>query len=117
MSEEDLDRIRQKKLEELQNQALQQNQQDQFMQQQQEAYEQQKNLILRSILSSDARVRLENLRLVKKEFAEAIEIQLIRLYQAGTLQRSLKLPLTDEEFKNILGTAQKKRKDTKIRII
>jgi programmed cell death protein 5 len=117
MSDEDLDKIRKQRLEELQKQALAQNEQNQMMQKQQEAFEQQKNLLMRSILSSNARVRLENLRLAKKEFADAIEIQLIQLYQAGTLQRSLRLPLSDEEFKNILINAQKKRKDTKIRIL
>ena len=74
-------------------------------------------MIMRQLLSSDARVRLENLRMARAEFANALEMQLIQLYQAGSLQRIAKLPMADADFKSIILNAQGKKRDTKIRII
>ncbi|MHA1727761.1 MAG: DNA-binding protein [Promethearchaeota archaeon] len=117
MSDEELNKIRQQRQEELRNQiARQQNGQE--ISQREEQYNQQKNLILRRILSSDARVRLENLRLARKNFADSIESQLIRLFQTGTLQKSVNLPISDQDFKEMLANAQKgKKRNTKIKII
>jgi programmed cell death protein 5 len=117
MSDDELEKIRQKRMEELQRQAYQQQAQNQMQKQQSEEFEQQKNMLLRVLLSSDARVRLENLRLARKEFAENIEMQLIELYQKGILQKNFALPMSDESFKDLLIRAQDKKRDTKIRII
>jgi programmed cell death protein 5 len=70
------------------------------------------------ILSAEARSRLQNIKMVKKEFAESIEMQLIQLYQQGTLSQSFRLPISDGDFKIILEKIQSKNKrDTKIRIM
>ena len=117
MSDKELDKLRQKRLEEIQRQQIQQ-QQYQNMQQQQEEVENQKEIILRQILSSAARARLQNLRMSRYEYARSIEIQLIQLFQQGVLQSQMQLPLSDEVFKSILKKSQEKqKKDTKIKII
>lgn len=117
MSDEELDKIRQKRLEELRQQQMQQQQYENY-QQQQAQINQQKELLLRQILSSAARARLQNLRMSRPEYANGIEIQLIQLFQKGVLQSQMNLPLSDEMFKSILKKSQERNKrDTKIKII
>jgi len=94
--EEELERIRKKKLQEIKQQALQQ----QIAEQQQKEYESKKYQIMRLILSQEARQRLENIRMVKPQFAEQVELQLIQLYQSGRLKGST--PLQDKAFKKLL---------------
>ena len=94
--EEELENIRRKKLEQLQQQALQQ----QIAEQQEKHYNKQKYQIMRKILSQEGRQRLENIRIVKPQFAEQIELQLIQLFQSGRLRGAT--PLPDKEFKKIL---------------
>ena len=109
--EEQLENIRRRKLEELKQQALQQ----QIAEQQQKQYENQKYLIMRKILSPESRQRLENIRIVKPQFAEQIELQLIQLYQAGRLRGAT--PLADPAFKKLLEqiTASGKKKNFNIK--
>ena len=94
--EEELENIRRRKLAQLQQQAAQQ----QVAGQQQEEYNKQKYQIMRQILSQEGRQRLENIRIVKPQFAEQIELQLIQLFQSGRLRGAT--PLSDKEFKKIL---------------
>jgi programmed cell death protein 5 len=94
--EEELERIRQKKLQEIKQQALQ----HQMAEQQQKDYETKKYQIMRLILSQEARQRLENIRMVKPQFAEQVELQLIQLHQAGRLRGAT--PLQDKAFKKLL---------------
>ncbi|MHA1818989.1 MAG: DNA-binding protein [Promethearchaeota archaeon] len=121
MSEdEELKKLREKRMKEIKLQAERQQQYKEAQKEQEKAYKRQKEAILRQILSSDARLRLQNLRLAKSNFASAIENQLIQLYATGQLQRAFNLPLSDEEFKSILIKIQdqeKKRHQTRIRII
>ena len=117
MSDDELQKIRQKRLEELQRQQLQQQQYTNYQNQQQEI-DKQKEILIRKILSSGARSRLQNLRMSRPEYANAIEMQLIQLFQQGVLQSQMTLPLTDEMFKSILKKSQEKQKrETKIKII
>lgn len=117
MSDEELDKIRQKRLEELRRKQAQ-HQHYENIQRQQEEFEQQKEEILRQILSSEARSRLLNLRISRPDYAESIEMQLIQLFQQGVLQSQMNLPLSDETFKSILKKSQEKQKrNTKIKII
>lgn len=94
--EEDLENIRRKKLEQLKQQAVQQ----QLAEHQQKEYNNQKYQVMRKILSQEGRQRLENIRIVKPQFAEQIELQLIQLFQSGRLRGAT--PLPDKEFKKIL---------------
>ena len=94
--EEEIERIRRRKLQEIKQQALQQ----QIAEHQQKEYESKKYQIMRLILSQEARQRLENIRMVKPQFAEQVELQLIQLHQAGRLRGSI--PLGDKAFKKLL---------------
>ena len=94
--EEELENIRRRKLEQLQQQAVQQ----QIAGQQQKEYDNKKYQVMRQILSQEGRQRLENIRIVKPQFAEQIELQLIQLFQSGRLRGAT--PLSDKEFKKIL---------------
>ena len=72
-------------------------------------------LKFRSILSPEGRQRLENIRMVKPEFAEQIELQLIQLYQKGQLKGAT--PLSDKTFKKLLQqiSSLEKKKEFKIK--
>ena len=89
--DEELEAIKRRKLEELQQQIAQAQQAD---------YENKKYLIMRKILSVEGRQRLENIRIVKPQFAEQIEMQLIQLLQTGKLRGAI--PLPDKAFKKLL---------------
>ena len=108
MSEdEEIEALRKKRALELQRRLSQEQQRIQMQQQ----IEMQKQALLRRILSSDARQRLTNLRMVKPEFAAQIQLQLIQLAQAGRLE----IPVTDDQLKEILARLQTRRRDIKIR--
>jgi len=72
--------------------------------------EERKQNILRVILTPEARSRLTNIKMVKPEFANQLELQLISLAQQGKLP----IPLTDEQLKSILMELQEKKRDIKI---
>jgi programmed cell death protein 5 len=110
MSEEDeLEALRKRRLLELQRRLSQENQRAQVQQQ----FEAQKQALLRRILTADARQRLTNLKMVKPEFAEQLELQLIQLTQQGRIE----LPINDKQLKEILIRLQSNRRDIKIRRI
>jgi len=105
--EEELEELRRRKMGELQRR-LAQEQERIEMQQQIEA---QKQAILRQVLTPEARQRLNNLKMVKPEYAEQLELQLIQLAQTGKVN----IPITDEQLKEILARLQSRRRDIKIR--
>ena len=95
-NDDELQKIRRRKLEELQQQAAQQ----QIAEGQQKEYTEKKYMLMRKILSIEGRQRLENIRIVKPQFAEQIELQLIQLLNSGQLRGSI--PLPDNAFKKLL---------------
>jgi programmed cell death protein 5 len=109
MSDEELEELRKRKLSALQRQMSDEQKSIQAEQQ----LEQQKQALLRSILSPEARQRLANLKMVKPEFTDQLELQLIQLAQQGKLP----IPLGDEQLKKILVQLQARRRDTTIRRI
>ena len=108
-SDEELELIRQKKLAELQNSMVDEQRGDRA----QERLEAQKQALLRTILTTEARQRLTNIRMVRPEFAEQIELQLIQLAQTGRLRT----PLDDDQLKEILRRMQSQKRDFTIRRI
>jgi programmed cell death protein 5 len=109
MSDEELEEIRRRKL-----LAMQQRMDDEQKQAQAERQmEAQKQALLRQILSPEARQRLTNLKMVKPEFTEQLELQLIQLAQAGKLP----IPMSDAQLKQILIQLQSRKRETKIRRI
>lgn len=108
--EKELEEIRKKRLQQLQQQAAQ----EQMAEEQQRAFEQQKYQLMRKILSQESRQRLENIRMVKPQFAQQIELQLIQLFRAGRLKGQI--PIPDKNFKKILKQMTKSdKKDFKIK--
>lgn len=110
-NDDELERIRRRKLEELQQQAAQQ----QIADVQQKEFEEKKYLLMRKILSVEGRQRLENIRIVKPQFAEQIEMQLIQLFQSGKLRGAI--PLPDKAFKKLLEqiSTLERKKEFKIK--
>ncbi len=106
VGEEQLEELRKRRMLELQ-QRLSQEQQKAQAQQQLEA---QKQALMRRILTPEARQRISNLKMVKPEFVNALEIQLIQVAQAG----KVRIPITDEQLKEILIRLQGQRRDIKI---
>jgi programmed cell death protein 5 len=107
VSDDELEELRRRKLSALQRQASEEQRQGQVQQE----LEAQKQALLRSILSPEARQRLTNLKMVKPEFTEQLELQLIQLAQQGKLP----IPLADKQLKEILTQLQTRRRETKIR--
>ena len=107
MSDEELEAIRRRKLLALQQKMTDEQRQAQAEQQ----LEMQKQELLRQILSPEARQRLANLKMVKPEFTEQLELQLIQLAQAGKLP----IPLTDAQLKQILIQLESRKREPKIR--
>ena len=108
MSDEELEEIRRRKL-----LAMQRRENEQKQSQAERQLEAQKQALLRQILSPEARQRLTNLHMVKPQFTEQLELQLIQLAQAGKLP----IPLSDAQLKQILIQLQSRKRETKIRRI
>lgn len=106
MSDEELEELRKRKLSALQKQALDEQRNAQAQQQ----LEMQKQALLRSILSSEARQRLTNLKMVRPEYTEQLELQLIQLAQQGKIP----VPLSDEQLRQILTQLQVHKREPKI---
>ena len=70
----------------------------------------QKEIMLKQVLSSDARLRLNNVRMVKPELANAVENYLINLAAQGQAGGQI----SDEQLKQILTSAQQPKRDFKI---
>jgi programmed cell death protein 5 len=70
----------------------------------------QKDIILKQILSSEARLRLNNVKMVKPDVAVTVENYLINLASQG----KIKPPVTDEQLKQILLSIQQPKRDFKI---
>ena len=103
-NDDEMEAIRQRKLAELQQQQAAQEAQEE----QKATLEAQKQSILRQILTEEARQRLANIKLVRPQVAEAVEMRLIQLAQQG----SLSAKLTDEQLKEILTVLSEKKKTT-----
>ena len=106
-SDEELDALRQRRYSELQRAAMDEQRQAESRRQ----YEAQKQAALKQILTPEARQRLTNIRMVKPEFADQVELQLIQLAQSGRV----KLPISDDQLKEALAKLQSSRKEIRIR--
>ena len=106
MSDRELEELRRRKLSALKRQAANEQKNGQMEQQ----LEEQKQALLRSILTTEARQRLTNLKIIKPEFTDQLELQLIQLAQTGKLP----IPLSDEQLKKILVQLQSRKRETTI---
>ena len=69
-----------------------------------------KEMMLKQRLTSEARLRLNNVRMVKPELANMVENYLLGLTSQGQVTGQI----TDEQLKQILLSAQKPKRDFKI---
>ncbi len=106
---EELELIRKRKLAQLQKTLIEEQKKAELKRQ----FEIKKQEILRQILTTEARQRLANIKMVKPEFAEQLELQLIQIAQTGRIP----LPITDEQLKMILAKIQSQKREFKIRRI
>lgn len=107
MSEDELDSLRKRRMLELQQRMVDEQKQVQAQQQ----VEGQKQALLRRILTPEARRRLTNLKIVKPEFTQQLELQLIQLAQQGRIN----IPIPDEQLKELLVKLQSGKRDYTIR--
>ena len=70
----------------------------------------QKEIILRQVMSSEARNRLNNVRMVKPDLANLVENYLLNLAAQGKITGQI----SDEQLKQILSSAQQPKRDFKI---
>jgi len=70
----------------------------------------QKDMLLKQLLSSEARLRLNNVKMVKPELANMVENYLLGLASQGKTPSQI----TDDQLKQILLSAQQPKKDFKI---
>ena len=108
--DEELEKLRKKRLQELQQQAsIQEGLEEQEAQEKQ--FEEQKKIILRSILTAAARERLGRIKVARPEVVESIENQLIMVFQSGQLKNKI----NDEQLRMLLSKAIPKKRDIKIK--
>ena len=69
-----------------------------------------KEMLLKQLLTSEARLRLNNVKMVKPELANMVENYLLGLAAQGRAPSQI----TDEQLKQILMSAQQPKKDFKI---
>lgn len=107
-SDEELQRLRERRFMELQ---AQERQADEVQRAQQEA-KAQKQALMRRILTPEARQRLTNIKMVRPDYAEQLELQLIQVAQSGRV----KLPIDDDMLKRLLLQLQSSQNQRDIRI-
>lgn len=83
---------------------------DQFSDNTNNEYTAQKEQILKQILSSEARSRLNNIKMVKPELSDLVEQYLIGMATQGKLPGQL----SDDQLKQILLSIQQPKRDFKI---
>lgn len=70
-----------------------------------------KKALLRATFTPEARQRLSNLKLVKPQLAQQLELTLIQLAQQGRVN----VPITDGQLKIMLGKIQSGKREITIR--
>lgn len=103
----DAEEIKRRMLEQLQDQMATEQQQKV----EQETVDAQRQALLRQLLESDARGRLERIKLAKPEEGAYIENQIIMLFQRGRIKQRI----SDPVLKQLIPQLLPKRRDIKIR--
>jgi programmed cell death protein 5 len=103
MSDDELEELRRRRLLELQ----------QKTKEDQRPLEVEKQALLNKILTPEAKQRLVNIKIVKPDFVDQLELQIIQLAQ----QRKISIPLNDVQLKQILFQLQARKHEPKIRRI
>jgi len=69
----------------------------------------QKEMMLKQVLSADARLRLNNVRMVKPDLADLVENYILNV----TAQGKISGQISDDQLKQILLTSQQPKRDFK----
>ena len=69
----------------------------------------QKEMMLKQVLSSDGRLRLNNVRMVKPDLADLVENYILNLSVQGKISGQI----SDDQLKQILASAQQPKHDFK----
>ena len=69
----------------------------------------QKEMMLKQVLSTDARLRLNNVRMVKPDLADLVENYILNLSVQGKITGQI----SDEQLKQILLSVQQPKRDFK----
>ena len=69
----------------------------------------QKEMMLKQVLSADARLRLNNVRMVKPDLADLVENYILNLSVQGKISGQI----SDDQLKQILLSAQQPKRDFK----
>ena len=69
----------------------------------------QKEMMLKRVLSSEARLRLNNVRMVKPDLADLVENYILNLSVQGKISGQI----SDDQLKQILSSAQQPKRDFK----
>lgn len=101
MSDDELEKLREEKMQELQEQ---QESQEEQMEQQRQAIKQKAS----QYLTDEASSRLGNVRIARPEVAQSVEMQIAQLGETGRIRE-----VTDEDLKQILKDIQKDRDEDK----
>lgn len=99
----ELERLKQQRMEGLRRRSV-----DEQAQQKAEA---EKQSALRLVLTPEARQRLQNIKMVRPDFADQLELQLIQIAQTGKVQ----VPISDEQLKVLLEKLTGRKRDISIR--
>jgi programmed cell death protein 5 len=108
--DDELEHLRKKRAQEIQQQ-IDIEESEKQQESQQKEFEEQKKSILRSILTTNAKQRLSNIKLARPQIGEQIENQLIMLAQSGRLQQKI----TDAQLRELLRKIMPKKRDINIR--
>lgn len=99
--EDSIEDIKKKKLEEMKKK----REEELKKAQEEEQQEMQIQSALRQIMTSEARSRLNRVKIAKPEFAKQVQMQLIQMAQSGQLQEKI----TDEKLKLLLKSLQQRK--------
>ena len=73
----------------------------------------QKEMMLKQVLSSEARLRLNNVRMVKPDLADLVENYILNLSVQGKISGQI----SDDQLKQILASVQQPKHDFKFKRI
>lgn len=109
-TDEEIDKLREKKLEQLKEQQ-EGGAGDEAREPQRQQAEAQKKALLRKSLTDSARQRLNSVKMSKPEFAEQVEQQVVALAQSGRIQGQI----DEEQMKSLLQELQPDQQEFNIK--